>query len=116
MLSKLGTAILLLFILSTASADELVTYLIHTHSETGDLIQGAAFTDSDQWEVDGFIMLQHDAVTTFSGMWTRMGTIEAVDSNGEMYMFNVIRVLHEPQSQNLTDAFVNYSPNYWPVN
>ena len=105
MLSKLGTAILLLFILSTASADELVTYLIHTHSNTGELIQGAVFTDSDQWEVDGFIMLEHDAITRFTGMWTRMGTIEAVDSNGDMYMFNVIRVLNDSSFLKLTDNF-----------
>ena len=105
MLSKLGTAILFLFILSTASADELVTYLIHTRSDTGDLIQGAAFTDSDRWEVDGFIMLEHDAITRFTGMWNRLGKIEAVDSNGDMYMLDVVRVLNDSAVINLTDNF-----------
>ena len=101
MLRKLGTAILLFLLLSTASADELVTYLIHTHTQTGETLQGAAFTDSDRWEVDGFIMLEHDTLTTFTGMWTRMGKIEAVDSHGAMYLLDVIRVLDDHQSLSL---------------
>ena len=96
-LLKLGTAALLFFSLSTASADELVTYLIHTHSDNGELIQGAAFTDSDQWEVDGYVMVEHDIKTRFTGMWTRMGKIEAIDSFGKMYMLDVIRVIEDTQ-------------------
>lgn len=97
MLLKLGTAILLFISLSTASADELVTYLIHTHSDNGELIQGAAFTNSEQWEVDGYVMNDHDIKTRFTGVWTRTGKIEAVDSLGKMYMLDVIRVIEDTQ-------------------
>lgn len=95
MLLKLGTAILLFLSLSTASADELVTYLIHTHSDNGDLIQGAAFTNSDRWEVDGYLMLEQNTKVRFIGSWTRQGTIEAVDSNGIMYLFDIVSVLND---------------------
>lgn len=105
MLLKLGTAFLLFLLLSTAYADELVTYLIHSHSNSGELIQGAAFTDSDQWEVDGYILLEQDKRARFVGSWTRQGKIEAVDSYGTMYMFDVIRVLNDEQALNLTDNF-----------
>lgn len=106
MFIKLGTAFLFLLISSTASADE-YTYLIHTRSDTGELIQGAAFTDSDQWEVDGYVMLERDSDsrTRFTGMWTRFGTIEAVDSYGKMYTFDVIRVLNDMQALELTNNF-----------
>jgi len=105
-LLKLGTAILLLSILSTASADEIVTYLIYTRTDTGEFIQGAAFTDSDQWEVDGFVILEHNKKTRFTGSWTRQGTIEAVDSHGKMYMFDVVTVLEGEQALYLTGIFL----------
>ena len=100
MLHKLGKAILLFFILSTANADESITYLIHTRSDTGDLIQGAAITDSDHWEVGGYVILGHELRASFVGRWNRMGKIEAVDSNGDMYMFDVIRVLNDTRAIN----------------
>ena len=106
MLLKLGTAILLFLILSTASADEVVTYLIHTRTDTGEFLQGAAFTDSDRWEVNGFIMLKHDKRVRFTGSWTRMGTIEAVDSRGKMYMLDVVTVLNDNQAPYLTGIFL----------
>lgn len=104
MFIKFGTAGLLFLMLSTASAEE-YTYLIHTRSDAGELIQGAAFTDSDQWEVDGYVMLEGDSRTRFTGMWTRLGKIEAVDSDGKMYMFDVIRVLNNKQVLELTNNF-----------
>jgi len=105
-LLRLGTAIILFSILSTASADEIVTYLIYTRTETGEFIQGAAFTDSDQWEVDGFVMHEHNKKIRFTGSWTRQGTIEAVDSNGKMYMFDVVMVLNNEQALTLTGIFL----------
>ena len=105
MLRKLGTTIFLLFILSSASADELVTYLIHTHTKTGETLQGTAFTDSDRWEVNGYVMLEQNSRASFVGSWTRQGKIEVVDSYGTMYMFDVIRVLNDEQALNLTDYF-----------
>ncbi|QMU60479.1 MAG: hypothetical protein GKR92_01695 [Gammaproteobacteria bacterium] len=106
MLFKLGTAILLISILSAASADEIVTYLIYTRADTGEIIQGTAFTDSDQWEVDGFVMLEHDKKTKFTGSWTRQGTIEAVDINGNMYMFDVVMVINNDQALTLTGIYL----------
>jgi len=103
---KLGTAILLFSILSTASADEIVTYLIYTRTDTGEFLQGAAFTDSDQWEVDGFVILEHNKKTRFTGGWTRHCTIEAVDSHGKMYMFDVVTVLEGEQALYLTGIFL----------
>jgi len=103
---KLGTAILLLSILSTASADEIVTYLIYTRTDTGEIIQGTAFTDSDQWEVDGFVMLEANKKTRFTGSWTRQGTIEAVDIYGKMYMFDVVMVLNDEQVLTLTGIYL----------
>ncbi len=101
---KLGTALIFLLLSSTVSADE-VTYHIYTRSYTGEFLQGVAFADSDQWEVGGYIILEHDARTNFVGSWTRMGTIEAVDSNGDMYMFDVKGVLNDVQAMNLTNNF-----------
>ncbi len=97
MFIKLGTVFLLLILSSIASADEAVTYLVQTRSDAGELLQGAAFTDSDQWEVDGYVILESDsrARASFFGSWTMSGMIEAVDSNGDMYLFNVIRVLND---------------------
>lgn len=104
MLVKLGTAFLLLLLSTTAFADE-VTYHIYTHSDAGGYLQGVAFADSDEWEVGGYIIFEHDARTSFVGSWTRMGTIEAVDSNGDMYMFAVKGVLNDAQAINLTNNF-----------
>ena len=103
---KLGTAILLVLILSTASADEIVTYLIYTRTDSGEFIQGAAFTDSDRWEVDGFVILEQDKRVRFTGSWTRQGTIEAVDSYGKMYMFDVVTVLDGEQALYLTGIYL----------
>lgn len=104
MIIRLGTAFLLLLLSATAFAEE-VTYHIYTHSHSGEYLQGVAFTDSDQWEVGGYIILEHDLKTRFVGSWTRMGTIEAVDSNGDMYMFAVKGVIENSQAINLTDNF-----------
>lgn len=90
----LGILLIFFFLLSAVSADE-ITYLIHTHSDSGALLQGAAYTDSDKWEVDGYIMLEHDSRAEFTGMWTRFGKIEAVDSDGNMYVFDVIGELSD---------------------
>lgn len=96
MFIKLGTVFLLLILSSIASADEVVTYLVQTRSDAGELLQGAAFTDSDQWEVDGYVILESDSSrASFFGSWTMSGMIEAVDSNGDMYLFNVIGVLND---------------------
>lgn len=107
MFTKLRIAILSLLILSSlmisaASADEIVTYLIYTRTDTGELIQGAAFTDSDQWEVKGFVVVEQNKRVRFTGSWNRLGTIEAVDSNGTMYMFDVVTVLDREQALYLT--------------
>ena len=104
MFIRLGIAFLLLLISSTASADK-VTYHVDTRSYTGEYLQGVAFADSDQWEVDGFVILEPNSRTSFVGSWTRMGTIEAIDSNGDMYMFHVIGVLNDTDAINLTDNF-----------
>lgn len=106
MLLKLGTAILLFLIVASASADEIVTYLIFTRTDTGEFLQGAAFTDSDRWEVDGFVMLEQDKRVRFKGSWTRQGLIEAVDSYGNMYMFDVVTVLESEQALYLTGIFL----------
>lgn len=106
MVSKLGMAFLLLLLLSTASADEIVPYLIYTRTDTGDYIHGAAFTNSDQWEVDGFVVLEHNKKTRFTGSWTRQGTIEAVDVYGKMYTFDVVMMLNDDQALNLTGIFL----------
>jgi len=105
-LVKLGTAILLFSILSTASADEIVTYLIHTRTDTGEFLQGAAYSDSDRWEVNGFINLKHNRKVRFTGSWTRLGTIEAVDSDGKMYMFDVVTVIDQGEALNLTGIYL----------
>ena len=104
MLIKLGTAFLLLLLSATAFAEE-VTYHIYTHSNSGEYLQGVAYSDSDQWEVGGYIILEHDTRTSFVGSWTRMGTIEAVDSNGDMYMFAIKGVLNDTQAIKLSDNF-----------
>lgn len=105
MFIKLGTVFLLLILSSIASADEAVTYLVQTRSDAGELLQGAAFTDSDQWEVDGYVILESDSRASFFGSWTMSGMIEAVDSNGDMYLFNVIRVLNDTSVIKQTDNF-----------
>ena len=105
-LLRLGMPILLFLILSTASADEIVTYLIHTRTDSGEILQGAAFTDSDRWEVSGFVVLEHDKRVRFTGSWTRMGTIEAVDSHGKMYMFEIVTVLNGEQVPYLTGIYL----------
>ncbi len=74
-----------------------LTNLIYTHTDTGVLLQGAAYTDSDKWEVDGYIMLEHNSRAEFTGMWTRFGKIEAVDMDGNMYVFDVIGELSDSQ-------------------
>ena len=106
MLLKLRATILLFSIFSTAPADEIVTYLIYTRTDTGEIIQGAAFTDSDQWEVDGFVMLEGNKKTKFTGSWMRQGAIEAVDIYGEMYMFDVVMVLNDEQALTLTGIYL----------
>ncbi len=105
-LLRLGTAFLLFLLISTASADEIVTYLIYTRTDSGELIQGAAFTDSDRWEVAGYVILERNERVRFTGSWNRLGAIEAVDSNGKMYMFNVVTVLDGEQAQYLTGIFL----------
>jgi len=79
---KLGTVFLLLILSSIAFADEVVTYLVQTRSDVGELSQGAVFTNSDQWEVDGYVILEQTQEPVFFGSWTMSGMIEAVDSNG----------------------------------
>lgn len=101
---KLGTAFLLFLLAFTASADEF-TYLVHTQSNTGNFLQGAAFTDSDRKEVDGYVVLEHDTRARFAGFWTRSGKIEAVDRYGNMYVFDVVKVLNNTQAINLSDNF-----------
>jgi len=88
----------------SAFADE-VTYLIHTRSDTGEVLQGTAFADTDQWEVVGYIILEHDSKSSFVGSWTRTGKIEAIDRHGDMYLFDVVKVLDDTQAINLTDNF-----------
>ncbi len=103
---KLGTAVLLFLMFSTTSADEIVTYLIHTRTDTGEFIQGAAFTDSDRWEVAGFVILEQNKRVRFTGSWNRQGSIEAVDSHGKMYMFDVVAVIDSTQAFYLTGIFL----------
>jgi len=101
---KLGTAFLLFLLVFTASADEF-TYLVHTQSNSGADLRGAAYTDSDRKEVDGYVVLEHDPRARFAGVWTRLGKIEAVDRYGNMYVFDVIKVLNASQAMNLYDNF-----------
>ena len=91
--------------MSSSAFTEEVTYLIRTQSHTGDNLQGAAFTDSDQWEVNGYVLLEHELKSSFIGSWTRSGKIEAVDHNGDMYLFDVIRVLDDIQAIRLTNNY-----------
>ena len=90
---------------SSAFADE-VTYLINTRSDTGKILLGAAFTDSDEWEVNGYVILEHDSKASFIGSWTRSGKIEGIDHNGDMYLFDVITVLNDTQAIYLTDNYL----------
>ncbi len=101
---KLGTVIILFFCASTAFADKYV-YLINTHSSSGEFVQGAAYTDSNRLEVNGYVILKHDSKASFAGVWTRSGKIEAVDRYGNVYLFDVIKVLDDKQVKNLVHNF-----------
>lgn len=96
---KLGTAFLLFLFAFTASAAE-YTYLVHSQSNSGEFLRGAAFADSDRLEVDGYVILESDPRARFAGNWTRSGKIEAVDRYGNMYVFDVIKVLNDFQAIN----------------
>ena len=52
------------------------------------------YTGVANWEVHGYVMLEQDKRVRFTGRWNRQGTIEAVDSDGKMYMFDVVTVLN----------------------
>ena len=95
--------LLLLLSVSTLVMAEERIYLVHSNVSTGDVVKGAAYTDTDLWEVSGYVMLEHDVKTKFAGFWTRSGTIEAVDGYGNMYVFDVIRVLSKWQAMYLSD-------------
>ncbi len=77
----------------------------HAQSDAGELLQGTAFTDNVQWEVDGYVILEYDSRASFIGSWTRSGKFEAVDSSGDTYLFDVIRVLNDTSVIRLTDNF-----------
>ena len=96
---KQGIALFLLILCSSVSAEEDI-YLIRAQSNENALIQGAAYTDSDQLEVSGFVVLEYDSRASFVGTWTRAGDIEAVDRYGNMYLFKVIRLLNDVQAIN----------------
>ena len=94
--------LLLLSVSSSVIAEEQI-YLVRSHVTSGNVIQGAAYTDTDLWEVSGYVLLKHDAKAKFAGFWTRSGKIEAVDGNGNMYVFDVIRVLSKWQAMYLAE-------------
>lgn len=94
--------IFLLLVSFSAIAEERI-YLVHSQPSAGNVIHGAAYTDTDLWEVSGYVMLDHDAKAKFAGIWTRTGKIEAVDGYGNMYVFDVIKVLSKWQAMYLAD-------------
>ena len=79
------------------SAEE-VTYLISSQTSNQDIVYGTAITDSDQYEVYGIVKVGLDSISEFAGMWTRAGKIQAVDKQGNMYLFKVIHVVTDTQS------------------
>ena len=95
--------ILLLLSVSTLAIAEERIYLVRSNASSGDVIKGAAYTDTDLWEVSGYVMLKHDAKAKFAGFWTRTGKIEAVDGYGNMYLFDVVKVLNRWQAMYLAD-------------
>ena len=101
-MSKLRTVFLpiLLLLVSCSIYAEEVVYLVHSTSSTGSFIQGAAYTNSDRLEVDGYVVLERKSRVGFAGIWTRSGKIEAVDRYGNMYLFDVIGVLEDKQARN----------------
>ena len=50
-------------------------------------------------------MLKHNVTASFAGSWTRTGKIEAVDLNGNVYLFDVIRLLSDQQARNFVHRF-----------
>lgn len=92
-----GMALLLFVISFTASAEE-VTYLVSSPYIEQDVVYGAAVTESDKLEVYGVVKLGTDTESNFAGVWTRLGKIQAVDQQGNMYLFDVIRVLNSSQA------------------
>ncbi len=104
MIYKLGTAFLL-FILSQSAFAEEYTYLVQAQVDVNSTIRGAAYTYSDRVEVNGFVVLDQNPRTGFEGVWTRSGKIEAVDDYGNMYLFDVIRLLNDKQARSFAYRF-----------
>ncbi len=103
MIFKQGIAIVLILLCSTALADN-ATYLVEAKSSTG-IVQGAAFTNSNEYQVNGFLVSEYNVTHSFSGVWTRLGKIEAVDRQGNMYSFDVIKLLNDAQTRILVHRF-----------
>ncbi len=103
MIFKQGIALILLLLCTSAFAEE-ATYLVEAQSSSGP-IQGAVFTNSNEYRVSGFVMLKHNVTASFAGNWTRTGKIEAVDLDGNVYLFDVIKLLNDQQARNFVHRF-----------
>lgn len=63
-------------------------FWIYTYTLQGDIITGYANTHENERTVSGNLCLDIGD-SYFTGNWTRNGNIEAVNAEGNIYLFNV---------------------------
>ena len=61
---------------------------VHTYTLQGEIITGYAITHENEFNISGYICPDVGG-RYFSGNWTRYGKIEAVDTKGNIYLFEI---------------------------